>query len=83
MNTLRTQTVREYNSQNIGLNMKFLTANGELCKRGYVVSFNGDSKFCKTKLEAEKVTEKDFIREESPIWYNDDCGMSNIEYLNS
>ena len=75
MKTLTTQTVREYNSQNIGVNMKFLTANGDLCKRGFVVSFDGDNKFFKTKSEAEKVTEKDFIIEESPIWYNDACGL--------
>ena len=82
MKNLTIQTVKEYNATQTSRCMKFENNNGSLAKRGFVVSFNDEHKFCKTKAIASATTEKDFIREESPSWYNAGCGMSNIEYIN-
>ena len=82
MKNLAIQTVKEYNATQTSRCMKFENNNGSLAKRGFVVSFNDEHKFCKTKAIASATTEKDFIKEESPIWYNAGCGMSNIEYIN-
>lgn len=82
MKNLSIQTVKEYNANQSSLCMKFQNNNGSLTKRGFVVSFNDEHKFCKTKAIANAITEKDFIREESPIWYNSGSAMSNIEYIN-
>ena len=81
-NQLTVQTVKEYNSNQTSRCMMIENENGSLTKRGYVVTFNDINKYCKTKEIANNTTEKDFIKEESPIWYNSDCGMSNIEYIN-
>jgi len=82
MKNLTTQTVKNYNANQTSRCMMIENNDGGLTKRGFVVSFNDVHKYCKTKAIAEATTEKDFIKEESPIWYNADCGMSNLEYIN-
>jgi hypothetical protein len=76
------QTVKEYNSKQSGAGMMFLTKKGAPCKVGFVVEYNGEFIYKRKKKDAEKVTVKDFEKEESPIWYNADLGISNLEYIN-
>ena len=68
MKNLAIQTVKEYNATQTSRCMKFENNNGSLAKRGFVVSFNNEHKFCKTKAIAKATTEKDFIRKAKVNW---------------
>jgi len=72
------QTVKEYNSKQLGAGMMFLNSNGTQTKRGFVVTINGDSKLCKSLEECEQVTAKDFEREETLACYSHG-GANTIE----
>ncbi len=61
--TTTIQTVKEYNSKQLGAGMMFLNKDGSQTKRGFVATIKGESKLCKTLSEAKMVTEKDFIKE--------------------
>lgn len=63
--------------------MKFQNADGSLSKRGYVVTFEGVNKLYKTKKDVLSASEKDFKKEDCPIWWVDGLGMSKLEHLNS
>jgi hypothetical protein len=52
MNTLT--TVSEWNSRNIGLNVKFQAADGSLRKSGFVITNGTTAMFCKTKKIAHE-----------------------------
>jgi hypothetical protein len=83
MSNLQTQTVQEYNKSQTSMCMKFQNEDGSLTKRGYVVTFNGESRLFKNKAELAKASEKDFEKEECPIYWMDGLGMSKVEYMNS
>jgi len=72
------QTVKEYNSKQLGAGMMFQNADGSPAKRGYVATINGESKLCKTLQECEQVTENDFKREETLACYSHG-GINTIE----
>jgi len=46
-------SVSEWNSRNIGLNVKFQAANGSLRKSGFVVTNGTTAAYCKTLVAAE------------------------------
>ncbi len=76
-------TVSQYNELMNGRNsMKVRTKTGELAKRGFMIAFNGEYIFTKTKKEALKVSESDF-NIKSPVHSNNGCGISNDSYINA
>jgi hypothetical protein len=61
-NNMKTvETVKEYNSKQLGSNMMFLNEDGSPKKRGFVVTIDGASKLCKTIEECNSINE--FVKE--------------------
>jgi hypothetical protein len=82
MKNLQTQTVLEYNKSQTNPCMRFRNNDGSLTIRGYVVTFEDQNKLYRNKQELSLASEKDFEREECPIWWVDGWGTKE-SYNNS
>jgi hypothetical protein len=72
------ETVKQYNARQLGAGMMFLTNNGSPCKRGFVVTINGNSKLCKTLTECENISEEYFSAQKTLPCYSHG-GANTIE----